>query len=90
MGPQHIESWEGHHTAELYEKYPLQLVSPHPRYSFHTMGDGKDSWVNEIKNHRVLKRRALVLDHAHEHRRRAWRAASPTATSSGPSTTGAR
>jgi anaerobic selenocysteine-containing dehydrogenase len=55
MGPQHIESWEGHHTAELYAKYPLQLVSPHPRYSFHTMGDGKDSWVNEIKNHRVLK-----------------------------------
>ena len=55
MGPQHIESWEGHHTSELYGKYPLQLVSPHPRYSFHTMGDGKESWVNEIKNHRVLK-----------------------------------
>ena len=49
----HIPSWEGHHTKELYEKYPLQLISPHPRYSFHTMGDGKHSWVNDIKEHRV-------------------------------------
>jgi anaerobic selenocysteine-containing dehydrogenase len=55
MGPQHIESWEGHHTAELYGKYPLQMVSPHPKFSFHTMGDAKDSWTDEIKDHRVLK-----------------------------------
>ena len=27
--------------------------SLHPRFSFHTMGDGKDSWINDIK-HRVL------------------------------------
>jgi anaerobic selenocysteine-containing dehydrogenase len=54
MGPQYLESWEGHHTAELYGKYPLQMVSPHPKYSFHTMGDGKDSWMNEVKDHRVL------------------------------------
>ncbi len=50
----HIPSWEGHHTRELYKKYPLQLISPHPRYSFHTMGDGKDSFINDIKDHRVL------------------------------------
>jgi trimethylamine-N-oxide reductase (cytochrome c) len=50
----YIPSWEGHHTKALYEKYPLQLISPHPRYSFHTMGDGKDSIVNDIKDHRVL------------------------------------
>ncbi len=55
MGPQYIESWEGHHTTELYEKYPLQMVSPHPRYSFHTMGDAKGSWSNDIKDHRILK-----------------------------------
>jgi len=54
MGPQFIPSWEGHHTTELYGKYPLQLVSPHPRFSFHTMGDGKDSWMNEVKDHRTL------------------------------------
>jgi molybdopterin guanine dinucleotide-containing S/N-oxide reductase-like protein len=51
---QHIESWEGHHTKELYEKYPLQLITPHPRYSFHTMGDGKRTWINDIEDHRVL------------------------------------
>jgi trimethylamine-N-oxide reductase (cytochrome c) len=50
----YIPSWEGHHTIELYQKYPLQLITPHPRYSFHTMGDGKQSWINDIKDHRVL------------------------------------
>jgi len=50
----YIPSWEGHHTTELYEKYPLQLISPHPRFSFHTMGDGKDSIINDIKDHRIL------------------------------------
>ena len=55
MGPQYIESWEGHHTSELIEEYPLAMVSPHPRHSFHTHGDLKDSWSNEIKDHRVLK-----------------------------------
>jgi trimethylamine-N-oxide reductase (cytochrome c) len=50
----YIPSWEGHHTKELYEKYPLQLISPHPRFSFHTMGDAKDSTVNDVKDHRVL------------------------------------
>jgi len=54
MGPQYIPSWEGHHTSELLSRYPLQLVSPHPRFSLHTMGDGKDSWTDDIKDHRVL------------------------------------
>ena len=47
-------SWEGHHTTELYEKYPLQLISPHPRFSFHTHADAKDSTINDISDHRVL------------------------------------
>lgn len=50
----YIPSWEGHHTTELFQKYPLQLITPHPRYSFHTMGDGKDSWINDIAQHRIL------------------------------------
>ena len=54
MGPQYIPSWEGHHTDELLSKYPLQLVSPHPRFSFHTHGDAKGSWTNDVKDHRVL------------------------------------
>ena len=49
-----IPSWEGHHTAELYGKYPLNLISPHPRYSFHTMFDGKDCATNDVKDHRVF------------------------------------
>jgi trimethylamine-N-oxide reductase (cytochrome c) len=53
--PKYIISWEGHHTTRLYNKYPLQLISPHPRFSFHTMGDAKDSWMNDVKDHRVLK-----------------------------------
>ncbi len=55
MGPQYLESWEGHHTEGVFTKYPLAMVSPHPRYTFHTVADGKDSWSNEIKDHRVLK-----------------------------------
>jgi molybdopterin guanine dinucleotide-containing S/N-oxide reductase-like protein len=50
----YIPSWEGHHTTGLYEKYPLQLITPHPRYTFHTSGDGKQSWLNDIQEHRVL------------------------------------
>ena len=41
-------------NGEGYEDYPLQLISPHPRFSFHTQGDGKDSFLNDIPDHRVL------------------------------------
>lgn len=46
-------SWEGA-ESELYKKYPLQLITPHPKYSFHTMGDSKDSDINDIREHRRL------------------------------------
>ena len=39
--------------TELYEKYKLQLISPHSKYSFHTMGDSKDSSINDISEHRM-------------------------------------
>jgi trimethylamine-N-oxide reductase (cytochrome c) len=47
-------SWEGHRTVELFKKYSLQLISPHPRFSFHTHNDGKDCITNDVKDHRVL------------------------------------
>jgi molybdopterin guanine dinucleotide-containing S/N-oxide reductase-like protein len=50
----YLPSWEGRQTAALYGRYPLQLVSPHPRFSFHTMGDAKDSVIDDIVDHRVL------------------------------------
>jgi trimethylamine-N-oxide reductase (cytochrome c) len=49
---QYLPSWEGHHT-ERFKTYPIALVSPHPKHSFHTMGDGKDSFMIDIKDHRV-------------------------------------
>jgi trimethylamine-N-oxide reductase (cytochrome c) len=51
---QYIPSWEGHHS-EGFKKYPLAVLSPHPRFSFHTMGDGKDAFMNDIKDHRAEK-----------------------------------
>jgi molybdopterin guanine dinucleotide-containing S/N-oxide reductase-like protein len=52
--PRFIPSWEGH-TSELAKKYPLQLITPHPRYSFHTHHDSNVTWLGEIRGHRVLK-----------------------------------
>ena len=53
--PHYIASWEGHTTAELLRKYPLQLISPHPRFSFHSQFDAKGLWNDEIPHHRRLK-----------------------------------
>ena len=47
-------SWEGPGTSKLYKKYPIQMISPHPRFSFHTQSDGKDSFTNDIEEHRML------------------------------------
>ncbi len=50
----YIPSWEGPRAEALYRKFPLQLVTAHARYSFHTATDAKDSVVNDIQDHRVL------------------------------------
>ena len=47
-----VRSNEGIETARAHD-YPLQLMTPHPRYSFHTHADGKDSFINRIDDHRV-------------------------------------
>ncbi len=41
--PKYSRSWEGPHILELKE-FPLRMITPHGRYSFHTQGDGKDSF----------------------------------------------
>src|SRR6266705_1143025 len=43
---------EGTHSAD-FARYPLQLLTPHSKYSFHTQGDGKDSFLLNIEDHRV-------------------------------------
>ncbi len=53
--PKYIESWEGHHTTELFAKYPLALVSPHPRFSFHCHYDKHTDWLDDIPVHRIKK-----------------------------------
>ncbi len=52
--PRYIPSWEGL-TSELAKKYPLQLVSPHARFSYHTHYDKHCPWLGEIPGHRILK-----------------------------------
>ena len=49
----YVPSWEGIHSGELFERHPLQLLTPHSKYSFHTQGDGKDSFLLNIEDHRV-------------------------------------
>jgi molybdopterin guanine dinucleotide-containing S/N-oxide reductase-like protein len=51
--PHHIPSWEGK-TSPLAERYPLQLITPHARYSFHTQHENV-SWIRSIPLHRVHK-----------------------------------
>jgi anaerobic selenocysteine-containing dehydrogenase len=53
--PRYIPSWEGYNTTELAEKYPLQIISPHPRFSYHTHNDNKSLWLDDIPTHRVKK-----------------------------------
>lgn len=50
----YIPSWEGMRSTELTDKYPLQLITTHSRYSFHTFSDAKDNTINDIEDHRVL------------------------------------
>lgn len=50
----YIPSWEGSHSAALYKKFSLQLITVHPTYSFHTYGGSADSQVNAVEDHRIL------------------------------------
>jgi molybdopterin guanine dinucleotide-containing S/N-oxide reductase-like protein len=53
--PRYIPSWEGHESREITRRYPLQMISPHPRFSFHTHHDMHMAWLEEIPDHRILK-----------------------------------
>jgi molybdopterin guanine dinucleotide-containing S/N-oxide reductase-like protein len=52
--PRYIESWEGH-KSELAKQYPLQMLSPHPRFTFHVHYDKHTDWLDDIAVHRIKK-----------------------------------
>jgi molybdopterin guanine dinucleotide-containing S/N-oxide reductase-like protein len=49
----YVPSWEGPHNRELAQRFPLQMIAAHSRYSFHTGVDGKGSFINDIPDHRL-------------------------------------
>jgi molybdopterin guanine dinucleotide-containing S/N-oxide reductase-like protein len=51
---QFLEPWEGKYSPEA-EKYPLVMLTPHMRFSYHTHHDNKSPWMDEIPAHRMLK-----------------------------------
>ncbi len=52
--PHYIPSWEGH-RSEGAKEFPIQLLTPHPRFSFHTHYDKHAAWLDEIPGHRIQK-----------------------------------
>lgn len=50
----YIPAWEGPRKVELAKKFPLQMIATHSRYSFHTSADGKNSFINDLAEHRTL------------------------------------
>lgn len=46
--------FEGARSGERYRSYPLQLITPHARFSFHTAQDGKSNVLGDIEEHRIL------------------------------------
>ena len=51
----YIPSWEGYDTPRLSKKYPLQFISTHVRFSYHTQYDNKCTWLDDIPIHRIKK-----------------------------------
>ena len=47
--------WDEGYRSKTWEKYPLQIISPHPRFSFHTHYDNHSLWLNDIPMHRIKK-----------------------------------
>lgn len=52
--PRFIEPWEGA-NSEHAKEFPLVMVCPHMRFSYHTHHDNKSPWLDEIPVHRVIK-----------------------------------
>lgn len=53
--PRYIPSWEGYDTNPLVKKYPLQFITPHVRFSYHTQHDVNNPWLSDIPGLRIKK-----------------------------------
>ena len=62
-------SWEGPHSAQLFERYPLQLLTPHSKYSVPHPGRRQGLVPAQHRGPPRQGRRLLLLDHAFERRR---------------------
>ncbi|MBI5121121.1 MAG: molybdopterin-dependent oxidoreductase [Rhodospirillales bacterium] len=49
----YIPQWEGPNIKEIASRFPLQLLSAHPSFTFHTYGDEEDSFLSGIQDHRI-------------------------------------
>jgi trimethylamine-N-oxide reductase (cytochrome c) len=45
-------SWEGHHSIKA-KKYPFHLITPHPRFDYHTQHNSSTPWFWEIPENRA-------------------------------------
>ena len=53
--PRYIPLYEGHETEGLVDKYPLIIMTPHAKFSYHTHQDNKIQWLDDIRQHRIVK-----------------------------------
>jgi anaerobic selenocysteine-containing dehydrogenase len=51
---QYTPPWEGDRRSERAARFPIQLLTAHQRFTFHTGQDGKQSAINDIEDHRTL------------------------------------
>lgn len=50
---QYKDSWEGHKSISA-DKYPYQMISPHPRFDYHTHYQQHATWLWEIPQNRKI------------------------------------
>ena len=58
-------SWEGHHSIRA-KKYPFHLISPHPRFDYHTQHNQSTPWFWEIpENREFIKGNPYLIARIH-------------------------
>jgi trimethylamine-N-oxide reductase (cytochrome c) len=58
-------SWEGHHSIKV-RKYPFHLITPHPRFDYHTQHNSSTPWLWEIpENRRYINGNPYLIARIH-------------------------